>query len=238
MTSLLEQVTNETHGVKPPRERRVNLGHTERRISTVAGSVLALMGLTRGSLGGLAMAGLGGALLFRGISGYCPANAAAGRDTSDPAAPEDYYNRGIHVERTLYIRRSQEDLYKFWRQFENLAGFMKHVKEVHKLDDTRSHWIVTGPGNIDVEWDAEIINDVPNELIAWRSIEGAQVDNSGSVRFLPVGDGQTEVRVVIEYIPPAGVFGKWFASMFGQAPEQTIHEDLQRFKTMMETSSG
>ena len=141
------------------------------------------------------------------------------------------------MERAFTINKPADELYRFWHQFENLASFMKHVKEVRRIDDTRSHWVVSGPGNIDVEWDAEIINDAPNELIAWRSVEGAQVDNSGSVRFIPVGDRGTEVRVVIDYIPPGGVFGKWFASIFSEAPEQTIREDLRRFKQLMETGT-
>lgn len=238
MTSLVEQASQMAHENGSAQTHWVNLSHTERRISNLTGSVLAVMGLARGSLGGLVMAGLGGALLYRGMTGHCPMNAAVGRDTSDPAAPSDYYDHGIHVERTFTIRKPRAELYRFWRNFENLSQFMQHVKEVQKLDERRSHWVVTGPGNIDVEWDAEIINDVPDELIAWRSTEGAQVDNSGSVRFLDApGDRGTEVRVVIDYIPPGGVFGKWFASMFGQSPEQTIREDLRRFKRMMEVGT-
>lgn len=217
----------------------VNVGHRERQISLLAGGVMALMGLTRGSLGGLMMAGLGGALLYRGATGHCPANAALGRDTSDPAKPEDYYDYGIHVEEAFVINKSPEELYNFWRRFENLPLFMKHVKEVQQFDDNRSHWVVTGPANMSIEWDAEIINETPNELIAWRSVEGAQVDNSGSVRFVPAaGERGTEVRVVIDYIPPAGILGKWFASLFGEAPEQTIREDLRRFKRLMETGEA
>src|SRR5690606_40765947 len=127
-------------------------------------------------------------------------------------------------------------LYHYWRQFDNLPHFMKHVKEVRQIDDKRSHWVVSGPANMSIEWDAEIINETPNELIAWRSVEGAQVDNSGSVRFISApGDRGTELRVVIDYIPPAGILGKWFASLFGEAPEQTVREDLRRFKQLMAT---
>ncbi len=238
MTAMQEKQTSIQPDTSFTGKHWVNLSHSERRLSNIAGGVLALMGLARGSLGGVAMAGLGGWLLYRGITGHCPMNAAMGRDTSDPASPQAYYDHGIHVEHTFTIQKSPEELYAYWRNFENLPTFMKHVKEVRKLDDKRSHWVVTGPGNIDVEWDAEIINDVPNELIAWRSTEGAQVDNSGSVRFLKApGDRGTEVRVVIDYIPPGGVFGKWFASLFGEAPEQTIREDLRRFKRMMEVGT-
>lgn len=216
----------------------VNVSHAERRVSTIAGGMMTLLGLTRGSLGGLVMAGLGGMLVYRGVSGHCPLCAAVGRDTSDPAEPEAYYDRGIHVEQSFTIDKPAEELYRFWRQFENVPTFTRHVKEVRQIDDKRSRWVVSGPGNIDVEWDAEVINDIPNELIAWRSVEGAQVDNSGSVRFIPAPGGRgTEVRVVIDYIPPGGVFGKWFASIFNEAPEQTIREDLRRFKRLMETGT-
>jgi uncharacterized membrane protein len=113
---------------------------------------------------------------------------------------------------------------------------MKHVESVSVLDEKRSHWVVRGPAGSTVEWDAEIINDEPNALIAWRSLDNAEVDNAGSVRFVPGPEGRgTEVRVVLDYIPPAGRVGKWVARLFGEEPSQQIHEDLRRFKRLMET---
>jgi uncharacterized membrane protein len=157
-------------------------------------------------------------------------------DEQSGARPEDYFERGIHVEESMTVERSPWDLYSFWRNFENLAQFMKHVESVEVLDDKRSHWVVRAPAGTTVEWDAEIINEEPNSLIAWRSLGNANVDNAGSVRFVPGPEGRgTEVRVVIDYIPPAGRLGKWVAALFGKNPESQIREDLRRFKRLMET---
>ncbi len=112
---------------------------------------------------------------------------------------------------------------------------MSHVQEVRVTDPTHSHWIVSGPAGTSVEWDAEVYNEKENELIAWRSLEGADVDNAGSVRFESAPDGRgTLVRVSVKYDPPAGVVGATVAKLFGENPEQQIDEDLRRFKQVME----
>jgi uncharacterized membrane protein len=158
-----------------------------------------------------------------------------GRNTARAAAPEDYYERGIHVESAFTIEKPREELYEFWRNFENLPRFMKHVESVRSEDGQVSHWTVTAPAGRTVEWDARIVNEIPGELIAWKSLDGADVDNAGSVRFIDaLGDRGTEVRVVIDYIPPGGKLGKWVAMLFGEAPELTINSDLRRFKQLME----
>jgi uncharacterized membrane protein len=216
----------------------VNVGNLERWASALAGGAIAVAGLRARSVPGLLAAAAGGALVYRGVSGHCSVYSALGINRADHGAaePEDYFERGIHVEQALSIDRSPWDLYQFWRNFDNLPQFMKHVRSVKVIDDKRSHWIVDGPAGRSVEWDAEIINDEPNALIAWRSLADASVDNAGSVRFVtgPQGRG-TIVRVVIDYIPPAGVVGKWVATIFGKNPESQISEDLRRFKSLMET---
>jgi uncharacterized membrane protein len=221
-----------------PGSAAVNVGGTERWASAIGGGAMALAGLRARSLGGLALSALGGALVHRGVTGHCNAYSALGVNTADQegASPEQYFNRGIHVEQAMTVNRTPWDLYQFWRNFDNLPRFMKHVKSVKVLDEKRSHWVVDGPAGKSVEWDAEIINDEPNALIAWRSLAGATVDNAGSVRFVPGPEGRgTEVRVVIDYIPPAGVVGKWVATLFGKNPASDIREDLRRFKRVMET---
>ena len=119
---------------------------------------------------------------------------------------------------------------------------MSHLKEVRVLDEKRSHWVACGPAGYTVEWDAEIINDEPNALIAWRSLEGSDVDHAGSVRFVPApggaGDRGTEVKVVMDYIPPAGRLGALIAKLFGEEPQQQIQEDLRKFKRIMETGNS
>ena len=136
----------------------------------------------------------------------------------------------------MTVDRPAAELYAYWRNFENLPQFMRHLESVRCDDGRRSHWVVRGPAGVSIEWDAEIINDEPNALIAWRSLGGADVDSAGSVRFLQAPGGRgTEVRVVLNYIPPAGRVGSAFAKLFGKAPEQTIREDLRRFKQFMES---
>ncbi|HZN69605.1 MAG TPA: SRPBCC family protein [Tepidisphaeraceae bacterium] len=218
----------------------MNVAQTERVVSTVVGGAIALAGLKMRSLPGLLLAAVGGGLVYRGVTGHCHMYDALGVNTAEDehagARPEDYFERGIHVEESMTVERSPWDLYSFWRNFENLAQFMKHVESVKVLDDKRSHWVVRAPAGTTVEWDAEIINEEPNSLIAWRSLGNANVDNAGSVRFVPGPEGRgTEVRVVIDYIPPAGRLGKWVAALFGKNPESQIREDLRRFKRLMET---
>jgi uncharacterized membrane protein len=141
---------------------------------------------------------------------------------------------GIRVRKAITINRSPEDLYRFWRDFENLPRFMRHLESVRVLDDGRSHWVARGPGGSRVEWDAEITLDVANQLIAWRSLEG-DVDTAGSVRFerAPGGRGAV-VRVDMQYRPPAGAMGALIARLFGEEPEQQVPEELRRFKQVME----
>jgi len=224
----------------PEHRHAINVGGTERRISALAGGALLVLGLRRGGLGGLALAGLGGSLIYRGATGHSHAYGALGIDTAanDVAEPEEYFERGVHVEHSVTINRSASELYRFWRDLNNIPRIMNHVQSIQVLDEKRSHWTATGPAGTTVEWDAEIINDEPDRLIAWRSLGGAQVDNAGSVRFVPApADRGTEVKVVLDYIPPAGRVGSWVAAMFGQEPKQQIKEDLWRFKCLMETGT-
>ena len=137
------------------------------------------------------------------------------------------------VEQCLTINRSPEELYQFWRNFENLPRFMEHLRSVECRDEKRSHWVVKGPMGKDVEWDAEVINDEPGRLIAWQSLPDADVLNAGTVRFEPKGGG-TEVRVLIKYDPPGGKLGAAAAKMSSENPNQQVQEDLRRFKEMME----
>jgi uncharacterized membrane protein len=220
------------------REKATNVGDTERWMSAVGGGALALFGLKRGGLGGALLAALGGGLVYRGVTGHCSAYAALGRNTADdrPAEPHAYFERGIHVEESVTVNRTPWELYDFWKNFENLPQFMAHLKDVKRIDERRSHWVAKAPAGMSAEWDAEIINDEPSALIAWRSLGGATVDNAGSVRFVPAAEG-TEVKVVLDYIPPAGRVGAAVAKLFGEEPGVQVREDLRRFKQVMETGS-
>lgn len=142
----------------------------------------------------------------------------------------------MHVKQAITVNRSRDEVYEFWHDFENLPRFMNHLESVRSDGAGRSHWKAKGPAGKTVEWDAEIVEDRPNELIAWRSVKGADVDNSGSVRFKPAPGGRgTEVHVEIEYTPPGGVIGATVAKLFGEEPSQQVDGDLRRFKQVMET---
>jgi Predicted integral membrane protein len=146
----------------------------------------------------------------------------------------DKNDRAVRVT-SITINRPPEEVYRFWRNLENLPRFMSHLESVQVIDEERSHWVAKAPAGMKVEWDAEIAKDVPNQLIAWRSLEGADVDNSGMVRFdrAPGGRG-TEVRVEVVYNPPGGALGAGIAKLFGEAPEQQIKGDLRRLKQVLE----
>ncbi len=151
-------------------------------------------------------------------------------DTSHPSV-----EHGIHVEQAVTINRPRPEVYAFWRDFTNLPRFMRHLQMVMVLDDRRSHWVAAAPAGASVEWDAETIEDRPNELIAWRSVGAAVVPNAGTVRFEEIpGRLGTIVRVDLEYRPPAGQVGMAVAKLFGESPDQQVSDDLQRFKQMME----
>lgn len=142
----------------------------------------------------------------------------------------------MDVKHTITVNRSPEELYRYWHDFQNLPRFMNHLESVHVTGERRSHWKVKAPAGRTVEWDAEIIDDRPNELIAWRSVEGADVDNSGSVRFQAAPGGRgTEVRVELRYDPPGGKIGSTVARLFGDEPAQQVRADLRVFKQVMET---
>jgi uncharacterized membrane protein len=211
----------------------INVGKTERLVSAIAGAAVIALALRRKRLRGVLFP-LGGTLLSRAVTGRCAVNRALGRNTAkaDRVRPVGR-GEGIKVERTISVNRPREEVYLFWRQLENLPRFMDHLESVSVLDEDRSHWVAKAPAGTRVEWDASIQDEIENELIAWRSLPGSDIDNAGSVHFIPAGDG-TEVRVVLSYDPPAGRVGAAVAKLLGEEPEQQVEEDLRRFKQVME----
>lgn len=143
---------------------------------------------------------------------------------------------GIKVTHAVTINQPPAALYSFWRDFTNLPKIMDHLEAVTVQDSTHSHWVAKAPLGRTVEWDAEIINEVPNELVAWRSLPGADVDSAGSVHFQPGPTGRgTEVRVELSYAPPAGKVGAAVARLLGEEPKKQLDDDLRHFKAQMET---
>ena len=147
----------------------------------------------------------------------------------------DSVAREVHVETSIAINKSPEELYAFWRDFKNLPIFMKNLESVTEMDRWNSHWVAKGLGGARVEWDAEVYNEEENKLIAWRSLENADVVNAGSVRFEKAPEGRgTYVRVTMNYNPPAGKLGATVAQLLGTEPLQLIKEDLRRLKQVLE----
>jgi uncharacterized membrane protein len=142
----------------------------------------------------------------------------------------------LHVTKSVTINQPRDIVYQFWREFENLPRFMAHVQRVVSMGDRRSHWVVSGPAGTNVEWDAEIVDDRPGELITWRTLEGSDIRHEGSVRFEEApGDRGTEVYVDLRYDAPAGKAGATIAKLLGEEPTQQIKDDLRRFKQVLET---
>ncbi|WP_346619864.1 SRPBCC family protein [Blastococcus montanus] len=156
------------------------------------------------------------------------------RDLLPGSAP---WKGAIDVSAATTVNKTPEQVYRYWRDFSRLPDFMAHVREVRTLDDgQRSHWVAEAPGRRTVEWDAELVEDRPGELIRWRSLPGAGIENAGSVEFRPAPGRQgTEVRVRLAYAQPGGRLGKVVAGLFGESPEQQVRDDLTRSKQVLET---
>ncbi|GAB3042428.1 SRPBCC family protein [Spirosoma pulveris] len=220
---------------------RINVGNTERVWSMAGGALLATYGLRRGSFGGLLLASLGGFMIYRGASGYCPMNQALGRNTAEPTTPNQVVD-SIEITKSLTINKPRQEVYAYWRQLENLPRFMFHLSEVRQLDNNRSHWVAKLSDGLlaktlgTVEWDAEILEEVENERLVWKSVADARIDNAGEVRFVDAPNGQgTEVHAFIAYRPPAGQVGGVLMKLFNPAFAQLIKQDLRRFKQLLET---
>lgn len=204
-----------------------------KRALPLAGAALILLGLVRRSPLSVLLAAVGGGLVYQGLTNGSLKNVSyeKGMPTQQTLAQ----GQGFRIEETIVVNRSREDLYRFWRNFENLPRVMRYLDSVKVINPTRSHWVAQAPAGMQVAWDAEIINDVENERIGWRSVEGAVVPNAGSVTFEKSPSGNaTVVKVNLKYDPPLGPVGATVAKLFGTDPSQTVSEDLRRFKNTME----
>jgi uncharacterized membrane protein len=212
-----------------------NVSEPERTCSILGGLVLVALGASRRSAGGALVALFGAALLHRGVSGHCRLYSALGIHSGAQNTEAGVANdRGRKVVETITIQKPRADLFQHWRQLDNLPHFMPHLEQVEVIDATRSRWVARALGGQTVEWQAEIINERADELIAWQSLPGADVPNAGSVWFEDESDGGTRVKVALEYEPPAGALGEVVSRLFGEAPQQQLRNDLERWKTLME----
>jgi uncharacterized membrane protein len=245
-------VTSLTHDWKdpadvyPPRASWVNVGRVERVLSMVAGGALAAYAIKKRSIPGGTAALAGAALLYRGATGHCDLYQALGINRADRQGTGTRADQGsdtrqqlggtagILVDESITINKPVAEVYRFWRNFENLPKFMKHLDSVATREAGVTHWVACGPAGMKVEWDARIINEIDNKLIGWQSLEGSMISTAGSVNFSETEYG-TDVCVRLQYNPPAGKLGAAVASLFGEEPNVQINEDLHRFKQLMET---
>ncbi len=231
------------------RHARVNVGKQERIASLLAGGALALYGLKRRDLPGLSLAALGAALVRRGSTGECPVYRAMGVSTADETiarrakgelvsdAATVNARESIKIERSITIDELPSRVYAAWRDFDHLPAYIDELESVQSLGDGRSHWVAKLRGDRRVEWDSEIVNDIPDRLVAWKTIGNPDVAHAGSVHFDTHGGG-TIMRIIVDYEPPGGRLGAMLAAftrLFDMAPDSKIREGLLAFKQRVES---
>ncbi len=215
-------------------DRSPSLADAETWLALGAGALLLLVGTSRRSTLGACLAVSSAPLLYRGITGRWPdvLHGYAQPDSTKSALGGD---RGVHVRESIRLEVPVVDVYRFWRRLKNLPQFMTHLDRVSEASDGTSHWVTSGFAGLVVEWDAEIINEVENKVLAWRSLPGSDVVTAGSVNFDAARGGRsTQVTVHLQCASPAGKTGVLIASLFGREPSQTIREDLRHFKQLLE----
>jgi uncharacterized membrane protein len=188
------------------------------------GGLLVLRGVQSRGLGGSTLSAAGIGLLTRAITNL-PARNLVGAGVG---------RRAVEVQKTITVAAPVEQVWQLWSNFEQFPRFMSHLREVRKVNENRSHWVALGPAGLPVEWDAIVTEWLPNELIAWKSVEGSTVETAGRVQFRPTPDGDTEIDVRLSYTPPAGALGHAVASLFGADPKQAMDEDMVRLKSLLE----
>jgi len=204
-----------------PEWQQGNWSPAMRLISGMGGSLLTLYGLRRRGITKPVLSTAGLVLTARGVT------------ILDPRSLLGLGENAIKVQKAINMNAPIDEVYQFWRNFENFPRFMNHVKEVSTENDL-STWTVAGPAGTSIEFQSHITQDIPNELIAWETVPDSQVQHAGFVRFDENRDGSTRVTVQMHYVPPAGALGHAVAQLFGVDPRQAMHEDLIRLKSLLE----
>lgn len=232
--SAQETNTPQPHS-KPSSPQAINVGQAERIVSLATGGALLFYAIRNPSPRGLLATVFGAGLLYRGQTGHCSFYSAFGANTNTERLTRIPFLPAVKVQKSVTVNAPAATLYEFWHNFQNLPTFMRHLKSVTVQHDGRSHWVVAGPNGQDYEWDAAITNETPHQSIAWQSVENADVVNVGKVEFTeqPHNRG-TIVKVTLEYRPPLGLAGLLFAKFQGTDPAAQIHDDLRRFKQLIE----
>lgn len=205
-----------------------NVGESERWMSMLAGGALVLLGVSKKSIGGALLAALGGGLIYRGKTARCPVYQKLGISSKNPMGTE------LVLEASTTIYRSPEEVFRFYRDFDNLPRFMKHLESVTPLGGGRSRWVMSA-GKRRIAWDAQIVEEREYELIRWRSLDGADIHHHGQVRFERApGDRGTEVHVMWRYHPPGAIAGALIAKLAELYTATTLKEELYRMKQIIE----
>jgi uncharacterized membrane protein len=211
-------------------DMKQNISSSERIVSLLSGAMLLAGTIRRGGT----MKGItAGYLLFRGISGYCPLSDLLDKEKSGE----------VSISTQLLVHKPHMEVYNFWRRLSNLPLFMRHLESVTELDKKRSHWKARLGGKAGdilpkLDWEAEITQDETGKLIAWHSVEGSEIENSGRVQFADAGDSWTEVYVDINYKAPAGRLGEQVAHWVNPVLEKMIREDINDLRKMLETGEA
>jgi uncharacterized membrane protein len=209
----------------------INVGPAERSVSILSGLGLAFWALLRPSKTSLPAGLMGGYLMYRGMTGKCTVYKALDIQRGDDSARGE-----VKVVRSMTVGLPREEVYAYWRKLENLPLFMEHLQDVQVTGERTSHWTARGPLGIQIDWDAEILEDRPGEEIMWRSLEGSEIENSGVVRFKDAPGGRgTEVYVSLSYRPPVGSASSAIAKLLGEEPDIQVREDLRHFKQILES---
>lgn len=208
-----------------------NVNSTERLLSIAAGTFIFYKGIKQifnHPFIGLQEAAVGGILLYRGATGFCPIYNKIGKDSTDLQA--------IRITERFIVDRPRDEVYSFWRNLENLPRFMKHLHSVVEMDATHSNWSANIPNDLlKVNWKAEITREEQNNYIGWQSVEGSMIDNAGKVEFSDAINGLgTELNVEINYFPPAGAVGRGVAKLLNGLFEKMVREDITNFKHYVE----
>jgi uncharacterized membrane protein len=228
MTTTALQRTTMYHG---DNNAHINLEWPERYVSIAAGVKLAFSGFThifKHPFTSILKIGAGGYLLNRGVTGHCELYNQIGKTSTEPV--------NVNIRTSFTVNKPRHEVYGFWRRLDNLPLFMKHLESVEILDGTRSHWVLKLPANVTtVSWDAEIVHDIPGELIGWSSLPDSTIDNAGKVRFKDGPDpGTTLVNVVISYQPPVGGVGTGLAHILNPVFKTMVNQDVRNFKQYMD----
>jgi uncharacterized membrane protein len=229
--SVTNKVTDSLQGTLLEPQGDVNVNTGERVVSIAAGAFIfykALTGVFKHPIFAIQEAAVGGYLLYRGATGYCPIYSKIGKDTTDPEA--------ITITERFVVNSPRDKVFSFWRDLENLPRFMKHLDSVETIDDKVSHWKANVPGEIvKVSWNAEITREEENSYIGWQSVAGSQIQNAGKIEFKDSLSGSgTELFIEISYFPPAGVVGQGIAKLFNRVFENLVHDDIINFKNYVE----